>query len=225
MAILQAVDLHKSYQSGSVTVPVLRGAALSVEAKEIVVILGKSGSGKSTFLNVAGGLEPPDSGHVFLNGQDIYKLSESKRIQLRNREIGFIFQEFHLINELNVLENIRLPFDIAKRPYDCAYENQVIKMLDLNERLTFYPSQLSGGERQRVAAARAIASRPSLIFADEPTGNLDSGLGKALMNFVKETNQTLGQTWLIVTHDREWTTLANRVMHMTDGLLSQEGGG
>lgn len=222
MNILQANQIHKYFTVGNTRIHVLRGTDLTIEKGEIVVVLGKSGSGKSTFLNVAGGLEPPENGHVLINGRDMYQLKGTERIRLRNQEIGFIFQEFHLITELNVLENIRLPFDIAGKKYDLEYEEQVISMLNLEKRLRFYPSQLSGGERQRTAAARALVRRPSLVFADEPTGNLDSGLGKALMDFVKETNIRFGQTYLIVTHDREWKTIADRVLYMEDGVFVRE---
>jgi len=220
--ILTAKAISKQYSSGAIAVHALRQTDMDVGEGEILVILGKSGSGKSTLLSVLGGLCTPDSGEVLVKSQSLYKLSEEKRARTRSQEIGFIFQTFNLIYELNALNNIRLPFDIAGRKYDTDYEKEIIDMLELENRVSFYPDQLSGGERQRVAIARALTMRPSLILADEPTGNLDAESGEHLMEFVKQTNEKLHQTYVVVTHDTQWISVAHRVFRMQDGVLKEE---
>jgi putative ABC transport system ATP-binding protein len=218
--ILSACEISKSYRTGTGNFFALQKNNFSVKSGEIVVIIGKSGSGKSTFLNILGGLIPPDSGEVFINGQSLYKLSETDRAVLRSLKIGFVFQSFNLIDELSVINNIRLPFDIAKRPYEKERENELFSRLEITERLSFYPDELSGGERQRVAIARALLSRPDIILADEPTGNLDSVTGKAVMDFISD-NRNNGQSFIIVTHDTEWTKIADTVYRMSDGILDK----
>ena len=152
----------------------------------------------------------------------IYKLGEKERAKIRNQKCGFIYQTFNLINELSVINNIRLPFDIAGKPYDTKRERELLAILDLEKRKHFYPSQLSGGERQRTAVARALLMQPSIILADEPTGNLDLESGNKLMAFVKRTNEEQGQTYVIVTHDLEWLKIAHKVYRMSDGKLVRE---
>jgi len=217
--ILQTNSICKCFISGTSVVEALKPTDLTVEQGDIAAIIGKSGSGKSTLLNILGGLLPPDEGEVLVDGVSLYDISETQRTKLRTQKIGFIFQHFNLISELNVLNNIRLPFDIAKRRYDKLAEAEIISMLGISERLKFFPDQLSGGERQRVATARALLMKPSIILADEPTGNLDLESGQALMHFVKQSNEATGQTYVIVTHDLEWTKLANNVFRMSDGVL------
>lgn len=222
--ILTANNVCKSYESGKIKVAALKPTSITINQGEIAVIIGKSGSGKSTLLNVLGGLIKPDSGEVLLSEQSIYTVKEKQRAKIRNMNCGFIYQSFNLINELSVINNIRLPFDIAGKPYDKTKERDLLDILGLTERRTFFPCQLSGGERQRVAIARALLIEPSVILADEPTGNLDLESGKNLMNFIKSTNESRNQTFVIVTHDLEWLKLANTVYRMSDGILSTESG-
>lgn len=218
--ILSAKSISKKYKSGEYNVTALQKNDFSVFKGEIAVIIGKSGSGKSTFLNILGGLMPPDTGEVFVEGKSLYKLNESKRADLRSVNIGFVFQSFNLIDELSVINNIRLPFDIAKRPYDKKREKDLFAQLQIEHRLNFYPDQLSGGERQRVAIARALLMHPDIILADEPTGNLDSVSSRAVMDFICRNNN--GQAYVIVTHDTEWKKIATTVYRMTDGILIKE---
>ncbi len=220
--VLEAKDISKNYYSGKYTVEALKTTSFSASEGSIVVIVGKSGSGKSTLLNVLGGLIKPEIGQVFIEQQSIYEISESMRTRLRSKKIGFIFQSFNLINELSIINNIRLPFDIAGLPYDAQAEKEIVNMLDISERLHFYPEQLSGGERQRTAIARALLLKPAIILADEPTGNLDLESGKNLMNFVEATNRERNQTYVIVTHDLEWLKIAHHVYKMSDGRLTAE---
>ena len=217
--ILIAENIVRTYSSGGQKVNAIKGINLTVMKGEIVIIVGRSGSGKTTFLNVLGGLLTPDSGNVLIRGKSLYKLSEKERAAIRNKEYGFVFQNFNLINELSVLNNIRLPYDIASKYYDIELERKVLKMLGLEKRVKFYPEQLSGGEKQRVAIARSLLMNPKIILADEPTGNLDGESRKNFMNFVMKNNEKYQQTFLIVTHDIEWKKIAHRVYTMDDGKL------
>jgi putative ABC transport system ATP-binding protein len=220
--ILTVKNISKSYKIGNAQVHALKSTTLEIKKGEIVVVIGKSGSGKSTLLNVLGGLIVPDSGEVLLEGKNLYALSEKERARIRNQKCGFIYQNFNLINELSVINNIRLPFDIAGKPYNTKREKELLDILDLGKRRNFYPIQLSGGERQRTAVARALLMEPSIILADEPTGNLDLESGNKLMAFVKRTNREQGQTYVIVTHDLEWLKIAHTVYRMSDGRLERE---
>lgn len=220
--ILTAKNISKSYKIGNTQVHALKSTTLEIKKGEIVVVIGKSGSGKSTLLNILGGLIVPDSGEVMLDGKNLYGLSEKERARIRNQKCGFIYQNFNLINELSVINNIRLPFDIAGKRYNTQREKELLAILDLGKRRHFYPSQLSGGERQRTAVARALLMEPSIILADEPTGNLDLESGNRLMSFVMRTNWALGQTYVIVTHDLEWLKIAHTVYRMSDGKLERE---
>lgn len=220
--ILTVKNISKNYKIGNTKVHALKSTTLGINKGEIVVVTGKSGSGKSTFLNILGGLIVPDSGEVIIDGKNLYTLSEKERSKIRNQKCGFIYQNFNLINELSVINNIRLPFDIAGKPYNTARENELLAVLDLEKRRNFYPSQLSGGERQRTAVARALLMEPSIILADEPTGNLDLESGNKLMSFVKRTNKEQCQTYVIVTHDLEWLKIAHTVYRMSDGKLEYE---
>lgn len=218
--ILSAKSISKTYKSGEGKVIALQKNDFAISKGEIAVIIGKSGSGKSTFLNVLGGLMPPDTGEVLIEGKSLYKLTESNRATFRSHKIGFVFQSFNLIDELSVMNNIHLPFDIAKCPYDKKKEKDLFAQLEIEHRLNFYPDQLSGGERQRVAIARALLMHPDIILADEPTGNLDSVSSKAVMDFISRNNNE--QACVIVTHDTEWKKIATTVYRMTDGLLIKE---
>ncbi len=220
--MLEARNISKNFYSGKYKVEALKKTSFIVNKGNIIVVVGKSGSGKSTLLNVLGGLIKPDGGHVFVEQLSLYEVSESERTRLRSRKIGFIFQSFNLINELSIINNIRLPFDIAGLPYDKQTEKEIVSMLDINERLHFYPEQISGGERQRTAIARALLMKPAIILADEPTGNLDLESGRNIMNFVETTNHERNQTYIIVTHDLEWLKIAHHVYKMSDGMLTAE---
>ena len=220
--VLQASNISKNFYSDRVKVEALKPTNLSISGGSINVIIGRSGSGKSTLLKVLGGLIKPDDGQVLIEEQSIYSLSEASRTRLRSLKVGFVFQEFNLIYELSVINNIRLPFDINRLPYDLQTEKEIISMLDLENRLSFYPDQLSGGERQRTAIARALLMKPSIILADEPTGNLDSDSGKNVMDFVETSNRLRNQTYVIVTHDVEWLKIAHHAFRMCDGNLTAE---
>ena len=219
---LEAVSISKKYKSHNVIVNALKETSLTVHKGEIAVIIGKSGSGKSTLLNVLGGLIKPDSGKVLISNKSIYDISEKERANIRNTRCGFVYQSFNLLNELNVINNIRLPFDIAGKPYNVEKEKELITILGLSKREHFFPEQLSGGERQRVAIARSLLMEPSIILADEPTGNLDVNSGKALMNLIVDSNKNRNQTYIIVTHDLEWLKVAHTVYRMSDGILKPE---
>lgn len=218
--ILRANNIYKSYKFKDVEVKAIQGINLEVSKGEIIVILGKSGSGKSTLLNILGGIDKPDLGDVIIDRESLYTVGEDKRTSIRSQKIGFIFQNFNLINELTALENIRLPYDIMNKPYDKRYEEELFGMLEINKRLSFYPQQLSGGERQRVAIVRALLQRPSIILSDEATGNIDSKASEGFIQYVKESNEKYKQTYIIVTHDQSWTSIAHRILYMSDGKLS-----
>lgn len=219
--ILSAKSISKTYKLGVDKVIALKKNDYSINKGEIVVIIGKSGSGKSTLLNILGGLMPPDTGEVLIEDNSLYKMNESDRAVFRSLKIGFVFQSFNLIDELSIINNIRLPFDISKRPYNTIREKELFTQLEIEQRLNFYPDQLSGGERQRVAIARALLMQPDIILADEPTGNLDSVSSKAVMDFVSK-NINNGQSYIVVTHDIEWAKIATTVYRMTDGVLIRE---
>ncbi len=220
-AILKVTDISKSYESGQLKVEAVKKTSFYASKGEIIVITGRSGSGKSTFLNMIGGLLEPDQGSVDIKGESLFHMKESARSSFRGREIGFIFQSFHLVQELNVLNNMRLPFDIMNQKYNQEYENTLIDLLGLGERLNFYPDQLSGGERQRVAISRALLTQPAIILADEPTGNLDVETGKQIMGLIQRTKELLSQTYIVVTHDLEWLSVADRTYTMADGVLKE----
>jgi len=220
--IISASQISKSFHLGDIQVKALQNISFSIESGEIVTVIGRSGSGKTTLLNILGGLATPDSGEIVVAGKRLYEMKESQLARWRSEKIGYIFQTFNLVHELNVLENIRLPLDLSRHGYDIEWENELISMLGLKERLRFYPHRLSGGERQRVAIARAMIRRPAIILADEPSGNIDSEAGHRLMEFVQKTNKEYQQTYLIVTHDISWNTIVDRTVQLQDGKLLGE---
>lgn len=222
MEILKAQNIIKTYQTGHIIVRAVDDVSFSVESGDLTVILGKSGSGKSTLLNVIGGIEKPDSGEVFINGKALYQLREAERARLRSTYVGYIFQSFNLIDELTVLENIRLPLDLNGIRYNLPFEEMLFSTLEIDTRLNFYPGQLSGGERQRAAIARALLMKPRIVLADEPTGNLDSKTGRQLIDLVEKSNRELGQTFVIVTHDPAWLEIAKKVYYVKDGHLGEQ---
>jgi len=220
-AIIQAVDLHKTYRIGKVEVPALRGISFVVEKGEFVSIVGPSGSGKSTLFYLLGGLTRADSGKVLIDGVDFTGLSDSARTRMRKSKIGFVFQKFNLLPTLDARSNIDVAIDIAGKngSRDNAYFDRIVGLLGLTKRLDHRPSELSGGEQQRVALARALINRPAIVLADEPTGNLDSKNSEIVLKMLRHSNQELGQTVLMITHNPEAAAYGDRIFHMRDGEM------
>jgi len=223
---VKACDLHKSYHLGKTTLHVLRGVSFTVPPGEFLGIVGASGSGKSTLLHLVGLLDRPDKGHVELAGQDTARMPRGKVNAIRCNQVGFIFQFYHLLGELNVLENVLLPARIASSSLQWPGRRRALRQqaadlleeLGLADRIRHRPSELSGGERQRVAIARALMNGPKVLLADEPTGNLDSKTGRRIMEVLMRFNGK-GQTILMVTHDAELAAATNRIIHLRDGRL------
>ena len=217
---IEAVDLRKTYRVGKVDVPALRGISFHVEKGEFVSVVGPSGSGKSTLFYLLGGLTRADSGRVVVDGDDFAKLSDAERTRMRKRKIGFVFQKFNLLPTLDARSNIAIAQDIAGRKNgDSAYFNKISDLLGLTKRLHHRPSELSGGEQQRVALARALINQPAIVLADEPTGNLDSKNSGIVLGMLRQTNRDLGQTVLMITHNPEAASYADRIIHMRDGQI------
>ena len=217
--VLQAKGLRKGYGSGSGRVEVLRGIDLCVYEGELLVILGSSGSGKTTLLNMLGGIDRPDSGALLADGRDICTLSERALTAYRRREVGFVFQFFHLLPELTAKENVALIADFSGKSADTG---RVLETLGLAQRMDNYPSQLSGGEQQRVAIARALVKGARLMLCDEPTGALDDATGKQILVILEELVRRHGQTAVMVTHTREIAKMADRVVQMRNGIIEKE---
>ena len=220
-AIIEAVDLHKTYHIGKVDVPALRGISFAVEKGEFVSIVGPSGSGKSTLFYLIGGLTGADSGKVIIDGVNFTGLSDSARTRLRKSKIGFVFQKFNLLPTLDARSNIDVAIDIAGKngSRDIPYFDKIVGLLGLTKRLGHRPSELSGGEQQRVALARALINRPAIVLADEPTGNLDSKNSEIVLEMLRHSNQELGQTVLMITHNPEAAAYGDRIIHMRDGEI------
>jgi putative ABC transport system ATP-binding protein len=224
-AVVVADNITKVYPVGQIQVPALRGVSLAVEAGEFVSIVGASGSGKSTLLHILGGLTPPTTGRVLIEGTEYGSLSDAGRTTLRRRAIGIVFQKFNLLPTLDALGNIEIAREIAGRNGDAAeetdkYQIHLIALLGIGARLHHRPTQLSGGEQQRVAIARALINRPRILLADEPTGNLDSRNSDAVLAVMAELNRTLGQTILMITHNEAAAAIGHRTLHMRDGQLA-----
>jgi putative ABC transport system ATP-binding protein len=219
--IIEAVDLHKTYHIGKVDVPALRGISFAVEKGEFVSIVGPSGSGKSTLFYLIGGLTGADSGKVIIDGVDFTGLSDSARTRMRKSKIGFVFQKFNLLPTLDARSNIDVAIDIAGKngSRDATYFDKIVGLLGLTKRLDHRPSELSGGEQQRVALARALINRPAIVLADEPTGNLDSKNSEIVLEMLRHSNQELGQTVLMITHNPEAAAYGDRIIHMRDGEI------
>ena len=213
-------DVTKSYGTGAAKTAVLRGVSFDVEHGEFLALVGQSGSGKSTLLNIIGGLDQPDTGEVEVLGVDTLKAGDSKRAELRNKSIGFVFQSFNLMDHLTILGNVTIPaaFSHAKRDVDHR-GREALRRVGLADFANRRPSELSGGQKQRVAIARALFGEPTLLLCDEPTGNLDSETGKEVIDFFRELNARDGVTLLIVTHERRVSSVARRVIAMRDGML------
>ncbi|MFN0105186.1 MAG: ABC transporter ATP-binding protein [Bryobacteraceae bacterium] len=213
-------DLRKTFRSGEVDVHALRGVDLAVERGEFLAVVGPSGSGKSTLFHILGGLTPPTSGTVLIDGQDLMKMSDGGRTNLRKRTVGFVFQKYNLLPTLTVRDNIGIARDIAKLkgPLDKQFV-EVLEVLGIQDKMSRKPRQLSGGEQQRVAIARSIVNHPAILLADEPTGNLDTENSTAVLNVMRDLNRRLGQTILMITHNPEAAAFADRIVHMRDGQL------
>ena len=213
-------DLRKTFRSGEVDVHALRGVDLAVERGEFLAVVGPSGSGKSTLFHILGGLTPPTSGTVLIDGQDLMKMSDGDRTRLRKTSVGFVFQKYNLLPTLTVGDNIEIARDIAhkKGSFDAQFQ-EVLEVLGIANKLDRKPRQLSGGEQQRVAIARSIVNHPAILLADEPTGNLDTENSTAVLDLLRDLNRRLGQTILMITHNPEAAAFADRIVHMRDGQL------
>ena len=224
--IINVKDIKKSYTVGTQEVNALRGINLSVEKGEFISIMGPSGSGKTTLMNIIGCLDTPSSGEYELNGSLVSKLEDDELARIRNKEIGFVFQSFNLLAKNSVLENVMLPLKYAgfNKSEAVKKSNEVIDKVGLSDRLAHTPAELTGGQQQRVAIARALVNKPSIIFADEPTGNLDSKTGKEVMTIFKELNAS-GQTIILITHEESIANQSNRIITIKDGLIKSDNRG
>jgi lipoprotein-releasing system ATP-binding protein len=220
-SLLSCRDLTKSYQEGELRTQVLKGVSFELDEKELVAIVGSSGSGKSTLLHLLGSLDTPTQGDVYFREQALIRWSSDQQAKWRNQEVGFIYQFHHLLSDFNALENVAMPLMIGGITWKqaSAKANELLKRVGLEHRATHRPSELSGGERQRVAIARALVNSPSVVLADEPTGNLDHKTALVTYDLMVELNQTLGTAFVVVTHDQELASKMERQMLMQDGLL------
>jgi putative ABC transport system ATP-binding protein len=217
--VLQAHQLSKQVSSPEGTLTILSDVSFAISAGESVAVVGPSGAGKSTLLALLAGLDLPTSGEVMLNGANLSKLDEDGRAELRAENVGFVFQSFHLVPSLNALENVMLPLELAGRKDARSSALEIIGKVGLEERWSHYPAQLSGGEKQRVAIARAFASEPAVLFADEPTGNLDSRTGANIMELMFELNRNSSTTLVLVTHDQSLAERCDRILSLDIGKL------
>ena len=223
MDLLEVKNLSKTYGSGEAAVHALKGASFRVPKGEYVAVVGESGSGKSTLLNLIGALDTPTSGKVWIDGRDIFSMKERSLTVFRRRNIGFIFQSFNLIPELTVEQNIIFPLLLDYRKPDKKYLEELLSVLNLKERRRHLPGQLSGGQQQRVAIGRALITRPALILADEPTGNLDTQNTSEVVSLLKEASRRYEQTILMITHSRSIAQTADRILQVSDGVLTDFG--
>ena len=224
MCILETIDLHKTYGEGASLVRALDGVSLTIREGEFVAVVGTSGSGKSTLLHMMGGLDTPSSGQVFVRGKELGAMSDEARTIFRRRNIGFVFQNYNLVPILNVYENIVLPVELDGDRVDTAFFEQVVAMLGLDDKLDNLPAALSGGQQQRVAIARALITKPALILADEPTGNLDSRTSADVLGLIRRTSVEFDQTVVMITHNNDIACLADRIIRIEDGRVVHEGG-
>lgn len=217
--ILNVRNLEKTYSSGSKQLKVLQDISFNVEERETFAIVGPSGSGKTTLLGLCAGLDRPDSGEISICGTDLNFLNEDERAVLRNQKVGFVFQDFQLLPTLTALENVSVPLELQGEKNASGSARELLEKVGLGDRLHHYPSQLSGGEQQRVAVARAFSNRPSILFADEPTGNLDAATGEKVENLLFELNRELGTTLIIVTHDIELAQKTQKILRLKGGKI------
>jgi putative ABC transport system ATP-binding protein len=223
MNLLEVKEISKTYGAGETAVKALKKVSFSVPKGEFVAVVGESGSGKSTLLNLLGALDKPTSGKVYIDGKDTFTMKERELTIFRRRNIGFIFQAFHLIPELTVEQNILFPILLDHQKPDVKYLEELLFILNLQERRDHLPSQISGGQQQRVAIGRALMTRPSLILADEPTGNLDSQNSSEVITLLKETSRKYEQTIVMITHNRSIAQAADRVLQVSDGVITDFG--
>jgi putative ABC transport system ATP-binding protein len=220
--VVQASGVTRLYGHGDTAVQALRGVSLDVNAGELVAVMGPSGSGKSTLMHILAGLDKPTEGTVTIAGEEITNLPDAKLTRLRRRHIGFVFQFFNLLPMLTAEENIVLPLSIAGERPEPRWLDELLSLTGLTDRRTHRPSELSGGQQQRVAIARALVSRPTILFADEPTGNLDSKTGGEVLDLLRSSVTTYGQTTVMVTHEPRAAAIADRIMFLADGLIVRE---
>ncbi len=224
--MLKAHNIHKIYHNGNKILHVLNGIDLNIEKGRVVSIVGPSGAGKSTLLHILAGLDEPTRGEVFVEEQNIYKLSDKELARIRNKRLGFVFQFYHLLSEFTVLENVILPAMINSRLNQEGLRNlrqkaeEILKRVGLKYRQDHFPSQLSGGEQQRVAICRSLINNPEILFCDEPTGNLDSQAGREVVNLIKDLNARDNLTVVLVTHNEELAKIGNDIFHLRDGVLN-----
>ncbi|MCE3203209.1 ABC transporter ATP-binding protein [Paenibacillus sonchi] len=223
MNLLEVNSVCKTYGTGETAVNALKNVSFTVPKGEFVAVIGESGSGKSTLLNMIGALDTPTSGKVWIDGNDIFRMKDEKLTIFRRRNIGFIFQAFNLIPELNVEQNITFPLLLDYKKPDQAYVEEILAVLSLTDRRNHLPRQLSGGQQQRVAIGRALITRPMLILADEPTGNLDSQNSNEVISLLKTASKRYQQTIIMITHNRSMASTADRVLQVSDGVLTQLG--
>ena len=223
MKVLRTQNLKKYYGSGENRVKALDGVDLEVERGEFLAIVGTSGSGKSTLLHMLGGLDRPTEGKIFVDDKDILRLKDDALCVFRRRKIGFVFQSYNLVPVLNVYENIVLPIELDGNTVDKRYVDRVIEALGLQGKLKSLPSQLSGGQQQRVAIARALVAKPTILLADEPTGNLDSRTSQDVLGLLKVTGEKFGQTIIMITHNEEIAQMADRIIRIEDGRIIKGG--
>jgi putative ABC transport system ATP-binding protein len=223
--IVTATDIKRRYGTGEAAVEALRGVSVAFPEGEFTAIMGPSGSGKSTLMHILAGLDRPTEGSVLIDGTEIVGLDDSALTQLRRDKLGFIFQSFNLLPVLTAEENILLPLSIAGQRPDREWIDRLIETVGLGDRLTHRPAELSGGQQQRVAVARALASRPAVVFADEPTGNLDTKTSADILGLLRRSVDDFGQTIVMVTHDPESASVADRLLVLRDGLLAEDSAG
>ncbi len=222
--LIKAKNLSKIYGSGENQVIALQEANLEIDAGDFISIMGPSGSGKSTLLHLLSGLDMPTSGSLFFGEQDVYCLNDAKLSAFRRKKIGFVFQQFNLLPVLTARENILMPLLLDGKKEEAAYCDQLMELLGIKERMTHLPHELSGGQKQRVAITRALIAKPDIIFADEPTGNLDSKSGEEVMRLLADIREKMGKTIVVITHDERIAQMAKRRFTITDGILSGESG-